>query len=330
LDWAGPGRTGAGATIRLATDAFEARHRTEIWRETIGRAWMRLEIDPLKDVTGFHVDLSLRLLPGLVFSYGTHAGMRYDRRSSMIDSDDLVFNIAREGQHVVRQLGREFVVSAGEAVLTASADPRLSFNHSAESLVLFRIPQQRIKPLVRDLGAVLARRVDRDVPALKLLLGYSAALADLPADAPFELQHIMTAHVCDLVALALGANRDAAQTAMGRGVRAARLQAIKRDIAERIGQRDLTADAVAARQRISTSYLRKLFEGECTTFTDFVRQQRLLRAYALLTGRPVAAEKISAIAYDVGFGDLSYFNRVFRRQFGCTPSEARARARLFE
>jgi len=33
------------------------------------------------------------------------------------------------------------------------------------------------------------------------------------------------------------------------------------------------------------------------------------------------------VAFDAGFGDLSYFNRVFRRRFGATPSDVRAAAR---
>jgi len=37
--------------------------------------------------------------------------------------------------------------------------------------------------------------------------------------------------------------------------------------------------------------------------------------------------KITAVAYDVGFGDLSYFYRVFRRRFGATPSDIRAQAK---
>jgi AraC-like DNA-binding protein len=45
-------------------------------------------------------------------------------------------------------------------------------------------------------------------------------------------------------------------------VRAARLRAIKADIAERLTQDDLTVAAVASRQRISESYVRKLFESE--------------------------------------------------------------------
>jgi AraC-like DNA-binding protein len=37
------------------------------------------------------------------------------------------------------------------------------------------------------------------------------------------------------------------------------------------------------------------------------------------------------IAYDVGFGDLSTFNREFRRHFGATPSDgSRSGARTVE
>jgi AraC-like DNA-binding protein len=36
-----------------------------------------------------------------------------------------------------------------------------------------------------------------------------------------------------------------------------------------------------------------------------------------------ATRRIGEIAYDVGFGDLSYFNRAFRRRYGVTPSEVR-------
>lgn len=34
---------------------------------------------------------------------------------------------------------------------------------------------------------------------------------------------------------------------------------------------------------------------------------------------------ISAIAFDSGFGDLSYFNNTFRRRFGATPTDVRPR-----
>ena len=37
-----------------------------------------------------------------------------------------------------------------------------------------------------------------------------------------------------------------------------------------------------------------------------------------------AERPVSSIAYDVGFGDLSYFNRCFRRAYGATPSNVRS------
>jgi AraC-like DNA-binding protein len=36
--------------------------------------------------------------------------------------------------------------------------------------------------------------------------------------------------------------------------------------------------------------------------------------------------KIADISFEVGFKDLSYFNRTFRRKYGATPSDMRLAA----
>jgi AraC-like DNA-binding protein len=47
-----------------------------------------------------------------------------------------------------------------------------------------------------------------------------------------------------------------------------------------------------------------------------------------MSSNPLLAERsITAIAYESGFGDLSHFNRAFRRRYGETPSEVRASLR---
>jgi AraC-like DNA-binding protein len=86
---------------------------------------------------------------------------------------------------------------------------------------------------------------------------------------------------------------------------------------------DLSPAAVARRQRISDSYIRKLFEGEGTSFSEFVLVRRLVRARRMLTDRRWADRSIAWIAFESGFGDLSYFNRTFKRFYGTTPSEIR-------
>jgi hypothetical protein len=75
----------------------------------------------------------------------------------------------------------------------------------------FRVPVAAIAPLVSDLGAAIARRIPAGNGALKLLVSYLASALDTEALVTPELQQLAVTHVHDLLALALGATRDAAQ-----------------------------------------------------------------------------------------------------------------------
>jgi AraC-like DNA-binding protein len=99
---------------------------------------------------------------------------------------------------------------------------------------------------------------------------------------------------------------------------------IKVDITENLASPDLSVDAVAVRQRVSPRYIQMLFEQEGSTFTQYMISQRLARAHRVLTDPRFADLSITSVAFEVGFGDLSYFNRAFRRCYGGTPSEIRA------
>jgi AraC-like DNA-binding protein len=74
---------------------------------------------------------------------------------------------------------------------------------------------------------------------------------------------------------------------------------------------------------VTPRYVQRLFEAAGTTFSEFLIGQRLARAYRLLRDPGYSRAAISTIAYDVGFGDLSYFNRRFRRLYGFTPRDVR-------
>jgi AraC-like DNA-binding protein len=54
--------------------------------------------------------------------------------------------------------------------------------------------------------------------------------------------------------------------------------------------------------------------------------RRLAYAHRLLADPRSAHRRISDIAFEAGFGDLSRFNKAFRRQYGVTPSDVRAMA----
>jgi AraC-like DNA-binding protein len=142
-----------------------------------------------------------------------------------------------------------------------------------------------------------------------------------------ELRSLVVNHVYDLVALALRPTRDAAVTANGRGVRAACLHAIKTEIINSLDRHGLSLAGLAERHRVTPRHVQMLFESDGTTFSRFLLDQRLARAHRMLSNPRLAVRTISAIAYEAGFGDLSHFNRAFRRRYGETPSDVRVRSR---
>jgi AraC-like DNA-binding protein len=198
---------------------------------------------------------------------------------------------------------------------------------SASRFTTFRVPAAAIAPLVPDVGAAIARPIAAANPALKLLVSYLASVLDTEALTTPQLQQLAVTHVYDLLAVALGATRDAAAMAAGRGVRAARLRAAKAFVAQQLGRHDLSVATVAAHLGVTPRYVHMLFASEDASLSQFILTQRLALAHRRLTDPRHIGRPISAIAFDAGFGDLSHFNRTFRRRFGRTPSEVRAQAR---
>ena len=188
---------------------------------------------------------------------------------------------------------------------------------------MIRLSRQRLAPLVPGLDAFM-RPVPRETEALRLLTRYLSLFDDQQSLSTPELRSLVVSHVYDLVAL--GATRDAAAIANGRGVRAARLHAIKTEILKNLNRRALSLAGLAARHGVTPRHVQMLFESDGTTFSRFLLDQRLAHARRMLSNPLLAERAISAIAYEAGFGDLSHFNRTFRRRYGETPSEVRARA----
>ena len=60
------------------------------------------------------------------------------------------------------------------------------------------------------------------------------------------------------------------------------------------------------------------------SFTERVNELRLQRAFSLLAETRGTERRISDIALDAGFSDISHFNRLFRSRFGDTPRGVRA------
>jgi len=217
----------------------------------------------------------------------------------------------------------ETTLRDGDAMLLSYSAGRTINRPALVDHRVIRLPRSTLQPLVHNIDDIVLRPILRGTGLSNLLEAYANALFDDPALSAPDVRQLVVTQLCDLVAVTLGATRDAAAVAEGRGIRAARLRAIKDDIEAHLNDSDLTPAVVARRQRISDSYIRKLFEGEGTSFSEFVLARRLQRANRMLTDQRWAERTIASIAFECGFGDLSYFNRTFKRLYGAPPSGIR-------
>ena len=319
----------AAARMRSSPDGMPERHRRLQVRESFGVELTRYHCACEADGP-FPVDGVLKVWPGLTVISGRGNGYRASRsRQTMASqgSDDIALGINLGGSLSFTRGAREVVLGDGDAVLVSLADV-YHFDHCPPGgLLALRVPRDRMAPLVTGVDDLCYRRIPADVPALRFLRDYARIAESEQRIACPNLRHLFVRHVYDLMALMIGATRDAAEVAQARGLRAARIAAIKQDIAGSIDRADLSVRTLAARHGLTPRGIQRLFEAEGTTFTGYLVAQRLARAHRLLGDLSRSADKISVIAWDCGFGDISHFNHLFRQRYGLAPSDVRARAR---
>jgi AraC-like DNA-binding protein len=299
--------------------------RAATWREHYSHTVLRAGIEPADDAS-FYATVASRALPGLQLLLCRHTAARIVRTREMIadGNDDLSLFVNQAGSVTVSACGREVTLCKNEAVLISSSEAVVLDRDSQGESIAIRIPYSMLSPLVVDVDDAIMNHISRDTVALRLLTSYSSTLLDddqlvvAPA-----LRHHVATHVHDLVALALEATGEAAEVARGRGMGAARLRAAKMYIIENACRRDISIGRVASHLGVTPRHLQRLFENDGTTFSAFLLARRLARAYRLLCEPRSAQRRVSAIAFDVGFGDLSYFNHSFRRVYGATPTDIR-------
>ncbi len=307
------------ASFRATARELRGGDKLDAFREHFGRTILKVDMVPV----GGHplsCDMAIRAMPDLALAHGSLSPVT--SRHEEDSCDDVVLVAIHSGQAELRHGRRSARVESGEAVLTTHDEPGQFTGHTATHLTNIRFRRQGLVARGADPDAMIARPLPRGHHVLRLLLGYADVLGDPAVAMDPQARSVVTSGLYDLVALLLPGERPPLRDA-----RAMRLVAIQSDIRLSLGRHDLSITDLARRHGISGSYARRLFAEAGTSFTDFVLEKRLTLAHRHLTDAAQMHRTISAIAYEVGFGDLSYFNRRFRQRYGMTPTEARALGR---
>ena len=314
----------------ISTKDLPERNRLSTWREIYGRGIANVDIEPIGDEP-FHAEVTFNLLPNVAIAAGARSPAHYQLTPELLargGKDIVVISTLRSGAASATQFGKELIDGIGSASVISSSDPSTSTMLSHGSFITLALARPAIAALAPDYSQAFGRPIPSSNSALALLVRYLDVVRAGDELTNPAIGQSISDHIIDLAALALGARGDYAELARQRGAKAARLGAIRSDILRTLGRSDLSTEMIAVRHGISPRYVRKLFEEDGSSFSAFVLAERIARAHRMLVDRRYAHLNIAQIAHESGFGDVSYFNRAFRRHFGGTPSDFRETARL--
>lgn len=304
---------------------LDHRARFDLWREIYTAEIAAVDFGIAEDVP-FHATFEATEIGPVTYARmsGTINRAARDARTIRSDPRDTYSLIINLGLTPIggAYRGRDIEFAPGGAFLDA-AEPQEFLGGANNTWVNLALPKTLLHKAFARIGDRQGLAIAPDHEPLRLMRGYLQML-DATSLSPGSslVDHVATT-LLDLVGLVMGARADEAELAGLRGLRAARLQAILREIRNNYRNPALSALLVGLQLGLSARYVQDLLAATGAGFSERLLELRLQDAKALLSDSRFQDRRIGDIAFDVGFGDISYFNRSFRRRFGCSPSAAR-------
>jgi len=240
-----------------------------------------------------------------------------DPRSDGGPEDVLGFQFVSRGVELVREGARELALRAGDVVLWDGLEPTEIEIHEAFCKRTLLFPRSRVLAVCPRLGERGALPPLAGSPSARLLVRYMHALAQ-------ELPRMDEAATVAAANAALELLRAAVEPALPSdraATRGALRAEIGRYIRGHLQDPSLGPASIAAAYAISVRTLHALFEDAEVSVSALIRGERLARCLEDLR-RPEGGS-VTEIAFRWGFSDAAHFSRVFKREFGLTPSQVR-------
>jgi AraC-like DNA-binding protein len=294
----------------------------EAWREGICRGFCRLDVGPAgHDYIDCHNEFVLLHAIAIATPRGSSA--RFARTRDLLDDgcDDLVLISATRGSVHVTQGNKTIELTAGQMCLTEMNIVGAVDLDQTGGFTTTRFPRHLLSQVAPSVETQLARTLGHDRALSVMIERYSSLCSEVAGQLDPLGQKTAAQHLTDLVGHFIGTAAEQKDLVEQRGVSTARLNLMKADALRNLDNSNLTIETVARANGLSKRQAQRMFASSGTTFTEYVLEQRLLLSRQLLLHEQARHRKVSDIAFTVGFNDLSYFHRSFKRRFGVTPSD---------
>ena len=221
-----------------------------------------------------------------------------------------------------RQDGREAILSAGDFTVFDATRPYQMLFHEPNKVLVIGVPAALMQRQVASPESIVARRMQYENGVNQLLSDFAHGLwrqclcSDLQ-----PVASNLTSALLNLVGSAYAAHTQPAVDGSAH-LESLRLRIIH-FIEDNLCDSDLSPAKIAAMLRTSPRYVHTIFSRGGETVSQYIRRRRLEECARLLSNAPRGARTISDIAFDYGFASCTNFGKVFREQYGVTPTEYR-------
>lgn len=237
-------------------------------------------------------------------------------------TEDFLISFQLEQQGLVRQGGREALLTPGSFTLYDATQPySLTFQERFHQFIV-QMPK-----------AVLSRHLMHPEQYTAITIsgksGLGAVLTNFIFSLVKELHNVKQApdelseNLVNMIALAFSSSVMLEEI----GDNSIVLESLKRRVRQYIDNNlcnpELSNTHIAQAQGISIRYLHKLFQNEEETIHNLILHKRLEKAYQLLNDEAYAGHSIELVAYSIGFSSAAHFSRTFKKFYGVCPSEVR-------
>lgn len=313
-------------TVKFDARRFPAADREELLRDVTSRTFAPLEIEHMADrgPTGSVAFTDLTDLR--VWSVATTAvKVHYKALPGDDLKPSLFFGLQLTGSSGLAQRGREISLRPGDLAVWDSTTPFMFADTEGICQHKFRIPLDRIALPVDVIRQISAVPLCPHHPISDIAVAYFRRLAARPGAFDRPGGEVVSQPGIDLLRAVITTHLD--DVDLGKeALQATQVVRIMEYVQMHLQEPDLDAGRIAAEHHVSVRQLYRILAAADISLGDWIRTRRLEGVRRDLAS-PFLKDSISAISRRWGFTDASSFARMFRTNFGMSPSEWRELAR---
>ena len=291
------------------------------WADNLADAFVQLEPCKISDAP-FCGAISKADLAPIHISRVTatpHSVLRQRAHIAKGASNFYFLNLQLDGLSCSVQRGHEQICGPGDLAVIDTTEPFEIVNRRDFELLCFAVPRELLANHFADRPRLTLSATETGRALARTLWGYadlcirSEAIPPVPA---------LGRHLLDLLS---HADKFVADKPPAHVRASVQLSMMLDHVDRHFTDPAFNASNLAQKFRCSLRYVHKLFSSTGRSVGEHVNDRRILASARYLLDPDCRRMTIAEIAYAVGFSDISYFNRLFKRCNGLSPRDFRNR-----